>query len=487
MNDRAMVEALRAGDPGALATLYDAYAERIYRYCWSLLLSADSAQVALRDTLIAAEAHAAALTEPDKLRPWLYALARGECLRRRMAAPPGADEALAEAPPLDDPADADLRVMAWNATHSLPAADREVLELSSELDDADLALVLHLPPRQLELVRDEARERLCDAVTAEFLARKGPYDCAQRARILSGFSGELTQDMRERLVEHLPRCETCAPHRTRQISAAKVLGLLPRPELPRSLRVRVMSCFLDPELQPYRRYVARRSGALDAAGFPVPLTGTGTTHWPQALVGALAAIAAVAAIALIFNQIGKDNGGLAGVATAAFPATGEPPGIRLPWRREPQDVPMNVQPILDTASGHPIGVLEPATPGPLPPPAVRTGRPPAPPSYAPQPPQPSYIPEPTQEPRPQPTPTRTWRPQPPTGHPHPPDRPTHHPTGRPTGGPTTPSPSQSGGDSPTPSPTRTSPDQHPSPGESSPTVSPTQPKPSPSPEPTGSG
>ncbi|YCK33610.1 hypothetical protein ACNF49_05795 [Actinomadura sp. ATCC 39365] len=386
MNDRVLVEALRTRDPGALAALYDTHAESVYRYCWSLLLDTDSAQVALRDTLIAAEAHAGALAQPDRFRVWLLALARQECLRRRMAAPPGADEALAEAPPLDDPADADLRLMAWYAVVSLPVADREVLELATRhaLDAAELSQVLAIPPRQVEQAREQARDHLTDAVTAEILARKGPYDCPRRARILAGFTGDLTREMREHLVGHVARCEVCAPHRARQASAAKVFGLLPVAALPEALRIRVMSCFADPELLPYRRYVARRTASLDAAGFPVP-TQTAARRWPQAVAGALAAVATVVAIAVIFNQFGKDNGGLAGVATAAFPATGEPPGIRLPWQPDPQDAQLTVEPILDSAAPEPFGMLGSTTPVP---PAVLV------PTYASSPPAESAPGEP---------------------------------------------------------------------------------------------
>lgn len=348
MNDRALVESLRARAPGALAALYDAYAEGIHRYCWSLLLSSDGAQVALRDTMIAAEAHAGSLVDPGRLRPWLYALARAECLRRRMAEPPGADQALAQAPPLDDPADADLRVMAWNAIQSLRPGDREVLELSTahELSTPELAAVLGTAARHVEAAQEEARERLRDAITAEILARKGPYECPRRAGILTGYSGELTAEMRAQLIGHLPRCLTCAPHRTRQVSAAKVFELLPRIPLPESLGVRVMSCFADPELLPYRRYVARRSGALDAAGFPVAAA-RHSRKWPRALAGAMAAVATVVAIVLIFQQFGRVEGGVPGIATAAFPAPGEPPAIRLPWQSAPRDVPISVEPILD--------------------------------------------------------------------------------------------------------------------------------------------
>ncbi|NUP80980.1 MAG: sigma-70 family RNA polymerase sigma factor, partial [Nonomuraea sp.] len=407
MNDRVLVEALRARDPGALAALYDTHAESVYRYCWSLLLDTDSAQVALRDTLIAAEAHAGALSQPDRLRVWLLALARIECLRRRMAAPPAAGEALTGAPPPDDPADADLRVMAWNAVLSLPAADRELLELATrhELPPADLAQVLTIPARQVEQAQEQARERLADAVTAEILAHKGPYDCPARARILAGFSGDLTREMRGHLVRHLARCEVCAPHRDRQVSPAKVFELLPAAALPDALRIRVMSCFIDPELLPYRRYVARRTASLDAAGFPVSARQP-ARRWPQAVAGALAAVATVVAIAVIFSQFGKENGGLAGVATAAFPATGEPPGIRLPWRSEPQDVPLTVEPIRDDPGAEPFGML--GSTAPVPPPALV-------PTYAPVSPGRTAGPA---APRPQPTP--------------PPDEP---PTGRPGGPP----------------------------------------------------
>ncbi|HUR03661.1 MAG TPA: sigma factor-like helix-turn-helix DNA-binding protein [Nonomuraea sp.] len=353
MNDRALVESLRA--PGALAALYDAYAEGIHRYCWSLLLSSDGAQVALRDTMIAAEAHAGSLVDPGRLRPWLYALARAECLRRRMAEPPGADQALAQAPPLDDPADADLRIMAWNAIQSLRPGDREVLELSAahELSTPELAAVLGTAARHVEAAREEARERLRDAITAEILARKGPYECPRRAGILTGFSGELTAEMRAQLVGHLPRCLTCSPHRTRQVSAAKVFELLPPIPLPESLGVRVMSCFADPELLPYRRYVARRSGALDAAGFPVAAA-RHSRKWPQALAGAMAAVATVVAIVLIFQQFGRVEGGVPGIASGAFPAPGEPPAIRLPWQSEPREVPISVEPILDGTVAVPL-------------------------------------------------------------------------------------------------------------------------------------
>lgn len=305
MTDRVLVEALRSRDPGALAALYDTHAAGVYRYCWSLLPNADSAQVALRDTLIAAEAHIGALADPDRLRVWLYALARVECLRRRAAVLPGGEEG--EPPAADDPEEADLRITAWNALHGLPSEERELLELIHvhRFPAAELAVVLATGVRRLEEDLAEARTRLRDAVTAEILARKGPYDCPRRAEILTGYAGRLTVEIRDRLVRHLPCCAVCAPHRLRQVSTDRVFALLPEAGLPESLRVRVLSCFVDPELVPYRSYVARRSGALDAAGFPVPEERR-PRRWSRALVGALAGLAAMTAVTAAFHYFGTE-------------------------------------------------------------------------------------------------------------------------------------------------------------------------------------
>ncbi|MFD0853877.1 RNA polymerase sigma factor, partial [Actinomadura adrarensis] len=75
MDDRRLVKALRARDPGAPADVYDAYADGLYAYCWFLLRGRDAAQVALRDAFIVAEAHVDKLRDPERFGPWLYAVA----------------------------------------------------------------------------------------------------------------------------------------------------------------------------------------------------------------------------------------------------------------------------------------------------------------------------------------------------------------------------------------------------------------------------
>ena len=81
MNDHQIAAALRASSPDAIAELFDAYGERLFRYCWSMLRNREIAQVALRDTLAVAQAYIVRLADSESLGPWLYSLARAECRR----------------------------------------------------------------------------------------------------------------------------------------------------------------------------------------------------------------------------------------------------------------------------------------------------------------------------------------------------------------------------------------------------------------------
>jgi DNA-directed RNA polymerase specialized sigma24 family protein len=85
MQDRELVAAIAAGDPGGLAEAYDRYAAPLYAYCRFTLPGAvppDDAAGAVRDTFVIASGRLHGLRDPDRLRAWLHAVARNECLRR---------------------------------------------------------------------------------------------------------------------------------------------------------------------------------------------------------------------------------------------------------------------------------------------------------------------------------------------------------------------------------------------------------------------
>ena len=85
MEDPEVVAAIVAGDPAGLAEAYDKYAVPLYSYCRSMLREPADAADAVQDTFLVATAKLRSLRDPGKLRSWLYAVARNECLRRLRA------------------------------------------------------------------------------------------------------------------------------------------------------------------------------------------------------------------------------------------------------------------------------------------------------------------------------------------------------------------------------------------------------------------
>src|SRR5689334_7205480 len=85
MRDREVVAAIVAGDPAGLAEAYDRYATPLYSFCRSMLREPADAADAVQDTFVIAAPRMAGLRDPERLRPWLYAVARNECYRRLRA------------------------------------------------------------------------------------------------------------------------------------------------------------------------------------------------------------------------------------------------------------------------------------------------------------------------------------------------------------------------------------------------------------------
>lgn len=249
MNDRVLVPVLRLRDPRAIGATCDTYAERLYLYCWSRLHSREAAEPALLDTLIWAEAHAPELPPGMGLAPWLYGIARAECLRRQPheAVPP-------DVPPgRPDQDDALARVLAWRAVTVLSPLSRELLDLRYRhgLAPADIATVVGRPVRNVARLLDRGRALLELTVVAEILAVRGPAECAGCRQ--AGQEGEL--------LRHLRDCATCRRRVPRSVSAAKVHELLPRLAPPP--RSQVMRALTDPALARYRLLVAARDLAPD--------------------------------------------------------------------------------------------------------------------------------------------------------------------------------------------------------------------------------
>ena len=194
MRDREIVVAIVAGDPAGLAAAYDSYAAVLHVYCRSLLAEPADAADVVQDTFVIAAAKLADLRDPDRLRPWLYAVARNECYRRlrsraRLASLEEAGEVtdLAAGEPLG-PDHAALRELVAAAVDGLNPGDREVIELNlrHDLTGTDLADALGVPVNQAHALASRARAQLERSLGALLVARTGRRACAELDAILAG-------------------------------------------------------------------------------------------------------------------------------------------------------------------------------------------------------------------------------------------------------------------------------------------------------------
>lgn len=266
-DDQGLVKALRRADTGAPDRLYSAYAERLFDYASSLLGDRDGSADCVHDALVTAQGCVDRLKDAGRLRAWLYALTRFQAMARlghrgQDRTPP---------PVIDDPEDPELADLVRETLGELSRNAREVLELSLRhgLTASEVGSVLGLTSRQVAGRLGRARDRLENAAAAVVLARTGRAHCPDLSAMVDSWEGPLTPMLRRRLSGHIGRCEVCTERRHRQVSAGRLLDLVPVPLPPLSLRGRVVETCVDPGLDQTRTLITDRGDSFDRTGFPV--------------------------------------------------------------------------------------------------------------------------------------------------------------------------------------------------------------------------
>src|SRR3954462_2513231 len=79
-SDERLVEQVRRGNDDAFEVIYDRHHRGILAFCRHMLASADEAEDALQQTFISAYNAIAAGGLVIRLKPWLYGIARNNCL-----------------------------------------------------------------------------------------------------------------------------------------------------------------------------------------------------------------------------------------------------------------------------------------------------------------------------------------------------------------------------------------------------------------------
>jgi RNA polymerase sigma factor (sigma-70 family) len=344
MEDPEVVAAIVAGDPVGLAEAYDRYAMPLYSYCRSMLREPADAADAVQDTFLVATAKLRDLRDPAKLRPWLYAVARNECVRRLRAgtvlsALEEAGDVPSQAGEIGAAAErAELQQLVRAAIDGLNPGERDVIELSlvAELDGDELAEVLGVSRNHAHALLSRARSQLERSLGALIVARTGRHACAGLETILADWDGQLTVLMRKRISRHIERCEVCGERKRREMSPALFAGLAPVAALVPGFRDQVLQVLADrsPAGLAHRLTVANRAGPFGPHGFPKPVSPPGAAPWHHVLHHPQAAVAGVASSVMVAGAIvvgvisgphqGQPAPGTAGGSTHGTPVSGSP-------------------------------------------------------------------------------------------------------------------------------------------------------------------
>jgi RNA polymerase sigma factor (sigma-70 family) len=237
-DDATLARAAAAGDRVAFAEIYDRYADRLHDFCVGMLRDRDAAADCVQDVFVTAATKLVQLREPDRLRSWLYAIARSEALSRIRDRK---REQLSEEIPDMPSGEVDQATLAERgelaelirqASGGLSDRDRVVLELAYRqgLDGPELAEALGVTPRNANTLVERLRDTIARSLGALLLCRRikaHPDRCPELAAIVGQGNAEFTVLMRKRVARHIDGCLVCEEDRARMVTPAALLGATP--------------------------------------------------------------------------------------------------------------------------------------------------------------------------------------------------------------------------------------------------------------------
>ena len=222
--DRSLVERSVEGDREAFAEIYRRYGDRIHTMCVHLVGDRERAADVCSDVFLSAGMRIHQLRDPDKLKSWLYAIARHEVYRGSKRS-----SRLTHVAEFDDMTDhtdddhmveglhdADLARLLHEAATGLDDSDRTVLELElGGLSGDEIAQVLNTSTSSAHQATHRMRDRLNRSVGALMVARSGRGECDDLDGLLNRWSGEFDVLWRKRIARHIDGCDVCGERRRR--------------------------------------------------------------------------------------------------------------------------------------------------------------------------------------------------------------------------------------------------------------------------------
>jgi RNA polymerase sigma-70 factor (ECF subfamily) len=160
-----MARALLAGEPEAFDKFVASFRSKLFHYSWMMCGQAEDAEDVAQETLLKAFQNLDQLREPDRLRAWVFRIAKNVCLMRRRTSlfapteeipleelPPGSELADDERAPEAALLETELRAVLERVILELPPVYRPVVLLRDieELSTEETAQILELSPEAVK-------------------------------------------------------------------------------------------------------------------------------------------------------------------------------------------------------------------------------------------------------------------------------------------------------------------------------------------------
>jgi len=359
MLDAAMVLAAQRGDQSAYAAIYDRYADRVHDFLISTLRDPADAADVVEQTFLAAFESVDQLRHPERLEPWLFAIAHRAALERaaersRPDARSSRTEVLPHAATGADQAAtrAELSNFVRRQAAALSPAELALIDLHLRqgLDGQDLADAAGATESEVHLRLTGLRAQIERALGALVVARTNRRECAQMAQLLTASGGRLTPGLREQITRHVDDCEVCNSRR-RMVLPKALLAATPLAPVPAGVRTRVLSqCQLGPE-----DGSVAAAWTFDADGFPnqgsnrqvgppsspTPARTRGRPMAPTVVGAAVGpATGAMAFTQAMSSAAWSAPGGSGGSGMPPEPFPGDRTGPPVPWWQKPRWLPL---------------------------------------------------------------------------------------------------------------------------------------------------
>jgi RNA polymerase sigma factor (sigma-70 family) len=215
----------------AFAVLYEQHALEIHDFLLRTLRNDAAAEDLTQTTFLRAFERRSTLSDPGKVRPWLFSIAHHLALNQLSRSRPTDDIdaryelAAPERGPEDQAIAQESAELVWAAARSLEPRQYAVLDLATrhQMTTPEIAAALELENSHAAVLVHRAREALGNAVQQLLVARRRTH-CERLAELVPAGVSELTPEQRASVDHHMRRCPNCQAMAARLTEPAVILG-----------------------------------------------------------------------------------------------------------------------------------------------------------------------------------------------------------------------------------------------------------------------